>query len=115
MRIVGTALIAIPLMFGACKKGTADSPDNTGRNKVVEPTADQADKTGPAVDQMAKVRKAILADDSLSTTAHNCKVVVQGNTLTLSGPVNSTDEKARVGEIASQSGLQIINNLEVKP
>ena len=112
MRFVGTALIAVPLMFGACKKTNNDA-DNTRRNKTVETTADQADKTGAGVDQMAKIRKALVADNTLSTNAKNVKVIVKDNTVTLEGTVDSTDEKARVSEVASASGLTVVNNLQV--
>jgi osmotically-inducible protein OsmY len=53
-------------------------------------------------------------DGSLSTNAHNCKVVVDNNTVTLAGPVASAEEKARLERIAlDASGLKVINNLEV--
>ncbi|MFT3696376.1 MAG: BON domain-containing protein [Kofleriaceae bacterium] len=112
MRIIGSILIAVPLMAGACKKSGTDA-DNTKRNKVVETTADKADQSGAAVDQMAKIRKALVADDTLSTNAKNVKVIVNGTTVTLEGAVDNTDEKARVNELASASGLTVVNNLQV--
>jgi osmotically-inducible protein OsmY len=47
----------------------------------------------------AAVRKAIMDDDSLSTTAHNVKFVASDGTVTLRGPVKNDAEKARVESI----------------
>jgi hyperosmotically inducible protein len=109
-------LVAVPLIaVGACKN-KPDKADNTGRNKIVETTADQAAQSGTALDQQAKIRKAIMDDGSLSTNAHNCKVVVDkdAKTVTLTGPVSTSDEKARLERIAiDASGLTVVNNLEV--
>lgn len=107
-------LVAIPMI--ACNSHRTDQADNTGRNKVVEKTADQAPQSGAALDQTQQIRKAIMDDGSLSTNAHNCKVIVDkdAGTVTLEGPVASADEKARLAQLAGGSGLRVINNLEVK-
>ncbi|MGY3230693.1 hyperosmotically inducible protein [Luteibacter sp. HA06] len=47
----------------------------------------------------AAVRKAIMDDDSLSTTAHNVKFVASDGTVILRGPVKNDAEKARVESI----------------
>jgi osmotically-inducible protein OsmY len=47
----------------------------------------------------AAVRKAIMDDSSLSTTAHNVKFVASDGTVTLRGPVKNDAEKARVESI----------------
>jgi osmotically-inducible protein OsmY len=109
---------AVPLVAaGACKAKSDQPPaaDNTARNKAVEPTADQAPLSGSGLDATAKIRKAIMDDGSLSTNAHNCKVVVDKDMVTLTGPVASADERDRLARIAADaSGLRVVNNLEVK-
>jgi|SRR4051812_45299084 len=115
--LIKLVLASLPLAaVGACKSKTDKPPaaDNTGRNKDQPTTADQAAQSGSALDAQQKIRKAIMDDGSLSTNAHNCKVVVDKDTVTLAGPVASAEEKARLERIAlDASGLKVINNLEV--
>ena len=72
-------------------------PDNTKKNRdQSSPTADQQ-KMNPsdrAITQ--KIRKALMADKSLSTYAHNVKIVAQDGKVSLRGPVRSDDEKRSV-------------------
>ena len=59
----------------------------------------------------AAVRKAIVRDKSLSTYAHNVKVVTRDGVVTLRGPVRTNDEKAKVAEIAQQvAGVSKVND-----
>ena len=66
----------------------------------------------------AKIRKAVVADKSLSTYAHNVKIVSQGGTVTLKGPVRSDAEVqtivAKATELAGSS-YKVVNQLDVKP
>jgi hyperosmotically inducible protein len=94
-------------------KGT-ERADNSARNKTAEPTAEQAGESKPDVDLAAKVRKAIVDDKSLSMTAQNCKVVVKDGAVTLTGVVNSADERDRIASLASSSGAAtVVNQLEI--
>ena len=45
---------------------------------------------------MQKIRKAVMDDKSLSTYAHNVKIIAQNGKVTLKGPVRSEDEKKMV-------------------
>jgi osmotically-inducible protein OsmY len=58
-----------------------------------------------------------MKDKSLSTYAHNVKVVSQGGQVTLKGPVRSEDEKrsveAKATEIAGAG--HVINEITVAP
>src|SRR5271154_4026881 len=69
-------------------------PDNTKQNKdQTNPTADQQ-KMNPADRALTqKIRKAIHDDTTLSTYAHNIKIISQDGKVTLRGPVRSEDEK----------------------
>jgi hyperosmotically inducible periplasmic protein len=88
--------------------GAQDQPaaDNTkvnqrDRNKS-EPTADQQ-KDNPGDRQLAQqIRKAIVKDKSLSTDAHNVKVIAQNGMVTRKGPVKSDEEKQAVEAKAAQ-------------
>jgi hyperosmotically inducible protein len=44
----------------------------------------------------SSIRRSIVADDSLSTCAHNVKIVVQNGVATLKGPVRTAEEKAAI-------------------
>ena len=76
---------------------TTPKPDNTKVNErdrnAGEATADQQ-KTNATDQQMTKkIRQSVMADKSLSTYAHNIKIISQNGTVTLKGPVKSDDEK----------------------
>src|SRR6266478_7846231 len=75
-------------------------PDNTKVNKqdrkAGEPTADQQKMNKEDRELSANIRKSIMADKSLSTYAHNVKIISQNGVVTLKGPVHSDDEKKAV-------------------
>jgi hyperosmotically inducible periplasmic protein len=97
------------------------APDNTTVNQrdrnPNEPTAD-AQKDNPSDrDITQQVRQAIVKDKSLSTYAHNVKVITQNGQVTLKGPVRSDEEKraieAKATEIVGEN--KVTSELEVKP
>lgn len=67
-------------------------------------------------DLLAAVRRAIVGDKSLSTMAHNVKVLVESGTVTLRGPVKNSDEKDKVELLAKKVNgvIAIDNQLDVK-
>jgi hypothetical protein len=93
-------------------------PDNTKQNKdQTNPTADQQ-KMNPADRALTqKIRKAIHEDTTLSTYAHNIKIISQDGKVTLRGPVRSEDEKnnieAKAVAVAGQGN--VIDQLEIAP
>jgi osmotically-inducible protein OsmY len=94
------------------------APDNTKVNKdQSNPTADQQ-KTNPADRATTqKIRKAIHDDQSLSTYAHNIKIITQNAKVTLRGPVQSEDEKSTLeAKAVSVAGKDnVTNQLKVMP
>ena len=44
----------------------------------------------------ASIQRSIVADDSLSTFAHDVKIVVQNGVATLKGPVRTAEEKTAI-------------------
>src|SRR5438309_10061658 len=107
-----SALYSVVLGGALCLSGpimaqnTQAQPDNTKVNKkdrkTTEPTADQAKNSKSDVDLMANIRRSIVKDKSLSTYAHNVKVVSEHGKVTLKGPVRSEDEKRTVEEYAKK-------------
>ena len=98
------------------KSPAVTDADNTARN-----AADRAGATQTSGDQAenatdlrisAEVRKAVVGDKSLSTNAHNVKIITSGGTVTLRGPVKSGDEKAAIEAKAKQvAGVTRVENL----
>jgi hyperosmotically inducible protein len=97
-------------------------PDNTKNNKgdqsAAAVTADNQGKSAADRDTTAKIRKALMADKTLSTYAHNVKIVCQDGVVTLKGPVRSDDEANSVVAKATDvtgTSYKVVNELSVKP
>jgi hyperosmotically inducible protein len=96
------------------------SADNTSMNQrdraseTMKPTDQPNDRTDIKV--AAAVRRAILNDKSLSTMAHNVKLVAANGAVTLRGPVANADEKAKVEALtAAVAGVNHVDNqLDIK-
>lgn len=114
------ALSLIPL--SGIPAQAQSQPDNTKVNQRDRNpgavTADQQKETAADRELTAKIRKALVADKSLSTYAHNVKIISQGGTVTLKGPVRSDAEVqtivAKATEFAGSSN-KVVNQLDVKP
>jgi osmotically-inducible protein OsmY len=61
-----------------------------------ESTADQQKEHRPDLEITRDIRRSILQDKSLSTYAHNVKVISQNGMVTLKGPVRSGEEKSAI-------------------
>jgi hyperosmotically inducible protein len=94
------------------------APDNTSKNKdQTPPTADQQKMNAADRAITQKIRKAIHQDTSLSTYAHNIKVITQDGKVTLRGPVRSEDEKSNLQAkaVAVAGEENVTNQLEIAP
>jgi osmotically-inducible protein OsmY len=97
------------------------APDNTKVNErdrsQNEPTADQQKDNRSDRDITQQIRQSIMKDKSLSTYAHNVKIVTQGGQVTLKGPVRSEEEKkaieAKAAEVAGDG--KVTSELNIKP
>jgi osmotically-inducible protein OsmY len=97
------------------------APDNTRTNKrdtqKGEPTADQQ-KMNPNDRELAKkIRASLMDDKSLSTYAHNIKIIAQDGKVTLKGPVRTEKEKAGIeAKAAAVAGAEnVTSEIEVAP
>jgi hyperosmotically inducible protein len=96
------------------------APDNTGRNVRDRggATLTPGDQSESEADRTLtqQIRQAVVADDSLSTTAKNIKIITVDGVVTLRGPVQSPQEKETIAAKAQKiAGMnQIDNQLEVK-
>ena len=113
---------ALTLSAYAEDKDTASRPavDNTARN-----ARDDSDDTQTSGDQSntpedikttAAIRRAIVADKSLTMTATNVKIITADGKVTLRGPVKTAAEKTKIAELATKEAgkATIDNQLEIK-
>lgn len=114
--VFGVSLMATPIPGYQDPQQTP--PDNTKQNKdQTDPTADQQ-KMNPADRAITqKIRKAIHEDTTLSTYAHNVKIITQDGKVTLRGPVRSEDEKSNIEAkaVAVAGQGNVTNQLEIAP
>jgi hyperosmotically inducible protein len=116
--VLGTALMAGPLPR---QDAPQPAPDNSKTNKRDRdnnsPTADRQKMNATDRDLSKRVRSALMNDKSLSTYAHNIKIVAQDGKVTLKGPVRSEEEKSAIEAKATEvaGAGNVINQLEVAP
>ena len=114
-------LLGVGVLTQAQESNSQASPDNTKTNQrdrdANGPTADQQKDNRSDRDITKQIRQSIVKDKSLSTYAHNVKVVTQNGQVTLKGPVKSEDEKkaieAKAAEVAGEN--KVSSELSVKP
>ncbi len=82
------------------------APDNTkvnGRDRQpAQKTADQQTNNRTDIETTRQIRKALIADKSLSTYAHNIKIITVAGKVTLKGPVHTAAEKSAVVDKANE-------------
>ena len=118
-------LFAVALTFASAAARAQDSAapaaDNTKVNQrdknKAEPTADQQKENQPDRELARQIRRSIVQDKSLSSFAHNVKIIAQNGVVTLKGPVRSDEEKTAVEAKASEivGADKVTSQLEVKP
>jgi osmotically-inducible protein OsmY len=116
------AIVLGGLMALTATAATAQTaPDNTKVNKRDRAegavTADQQKETAADRELASKIRHALTKDDTLSTYAHNVKIIAIAGEVTLKGPVRSDEEKktveAKAVEIAGKDKVK--NLLSIAP
>jgi hyperosmotically inducible periplasmic protein len=116
-----TGVLSCGLSMASAQEPATTAPDNTKVNdrdrNANEPTADQQKNNRPDRDITKQIREAVEKDKSLSTYAHNVKIITQNGVVTIKGPVRSEEEKraieAKAVEIACDG--KVNNQLDVKP
>jgi hyperosmotically inducible protein len=104
------AVLLLTLGLWAQDSGTQQSdqptaPDNTKtnqRDRNASDTADQQKENQSDRELTRQIRRAIVQDKSLSTYAHNVKIITQSGTVTLKGPVKSEEEKMAIEKKAAE-------------
>ena len=122
MKRIAFAAAAAILLGGGVPLWAADyqDADNTGRNVRDRDTSgtktpmDQANDSAD-VKLTQQIRRAITEDDSLSTNAHNVKIITADGVVTLRGPVDSAEERDKVASVAKKTAgvKRVENQLEI--
>ena len=103
---------------GACLAQPADNTKINQRDRSQkELTADQQGETKQDLEITQKIRRALVKDKSLSTYAHNVKIITVGGMVTLKGPVKSEEEKRVIEEKAAQiaGNEKIKSEIDIAP
>ena len=119
-KITLTILVASAFTLSAIAEEKT-AADNTAKNE-----RDASGETQTSGDQSnspedikitADIRRAIVAENSLSMTAKNVKIITVNGMVTLRGPVNTAEEKAMIAKLAHSAAgkAKIDNQLEVTP
>jgi hyperosmotically inducible periplasmic protein len=107
-------MIGMPLAARAQDQANPPSstaPDNSSRNKNHANTADNQKGNSSDREITQKIRQSIMADNSLSTYAHNVKIITQGGRVTLKGPVGNQNEKETIASKAAEvAGAGMVND-----
>lgn len=125
-RLVCTITLAFAGAFGHGSLARAQdpqqpAPDNTKTNErdrdKSAATADKQKMNAEDRELTRKIRKAITGDKSLSTYAHNVKIITRDGKVTLKGPVRSFEEQsavlAKAREVAGEGN--VTDEMEVAP
>jgi osmotically-inducible protein OsmY len=100
---IGILVGGSPANLRAQQKPPADNTKVNERDRAKgEPTSDQAKNKASDREIMQKIRKAVMDDKTLSTYAHNVKIISQNGKVTLKGPVRSEEEKQTVEQKATE-------------
>jgi hypothetical protein len=94
-----------------------DTPKNQSDQAASATTADQQGNGKTDLQLTASIRRSIVSDASLSTYAHNVKIVVQNGVATLKGPVRTQEEKAAIeAKAAAVVGQDhVVDQMEISP
>ena len=95
-------------------------PDNAATNErdrsgETKTSGDQSNSSADLKITQA-IRRALMKDSELSTTAKNIKIITDNGQVTLRGPVKNAQEKAKIDQLARSAagGAKIDDQLDVK-
>ena len=113
------AAILIVAMQSAGAQSPAVPADNSKSNKVdvtnTTATADEQKDNESDRTLTQQIRQSVMADKSMSTYAHNVKIVSVNGTVTLNGVVHSAKEKKSVETkaVAVAGKEHVVNDLKI--
>lgn len=122
--ILANSLLVVALGSAhAMAQDRAPAPDNTGSNAVstnstaTSSVADGQSNLSSDLKITQRIRKSVMADKSLSTYAHNVKIISVNGAVTLNGVVKSAHEQkvilAKARAVAGKAN--VTNDLTIAP
>ena len=114
---LSAALLASPYPQAGSQSNSADNTKVNKRDRAQsEPTADNAKNGTSDRELMRQIRRDVVADKSLSTYAHNVKIIAQGGKVTLKGVVHTEEEKKTIEDFARKRAgdANVTNEITVK-
>lgn len=125
-RIFLSLVLALPVILGPAlyaRTSAQSNPqaNNTKANKPDQdqgkPTADQQKMNATDRNITKKIRSALHNDSSLSTYAHNIKIIAIDGKVTLKGPVRSDEERNKIATEATTVAGEgnVTNEITVAP
>ena len=126
---ISLALSSAIICFAAAQPAFSQAPANTGSVPADNTRSNKTDATNTSATADAqkddtsdrtltqRVRKAVIADKSLSMYAHNIKIVTVNGTVTLNGVVRSDAERSSLEAkaVAVVGQNRVVNDLKVTP
>ena len=115
------AIVVISVLLAPASALAQTPADNTKVNTRDRAkgavTADQQKENASDRELTQKIRRALREDKTLSSYAHNVKIVAQGGQVTLKGPVRTEDEKRTVETKAAEvaGAGHVTNEMSVAP
>jgi hyperosmotically inducible periplasmic protein len=104
-----TRIVSSVMVIGVCAVMASSAGAQTDNTKVNKrdraksaATADQQKENAGDRDLTRKIRQSLMKDKTLSSYAHNVKVIAQDGQVTLKGPVRSDEEKRIVEDKATE-------------
>ena len=115
------AIVVISVLLAPASALAQTPADNTKVNTRDRAkgavTADQQKENASDRELTQNIRRALMQDKTLSSYAHNVKIVAQGGQVTLKGPVRTEDEKRTVETKAAEvaGAGNVTNQMSVVP
>ena len=113
--LLACALVGSAALLGRDADPTTFPSTGPTTREALSPNIRPPARPGPR--PIPQIRKAIVGDKTLSTYAHNVKVISQNGTVTLKGPVRSDAEmKSILAKAQDMAGAdRVVNEMAVQP
>jgi hyperosmotically inducible protein len=116
--LVVAGVLIVPVWPAMAAQTPADNTKvNTRDRAKTAVTADQQKENAGDRELSQKIRRALVKDKTLSSYAHNVKVVAQGGKVTIKGAVRTVEEKRSVEakETDVAGAGKVTNELSIAP
>jgi hyperosmotically inducible periplasmic protein len=112
-----TGVWSVSAVSASAQTQPDNSKVNTRDRDKAAVTADQQKENATDRDLTQKIRRTLRQDKTLSSYAHNVKIITQAGRVTLKGPVRSEDEKQTVERAAAEvaGADHVTNELSIAP